>query len=131
MSQPNAKETGRPRQYSAAVIMCFIALLLIALGCISGNGQMVMIVPVFFPGGIALGFDPIWFGIFLVILQETAQITPPVGINLFILMSLADETLGTVARACIPFLILLCVGIVIIYIFPDIALWLPNLMIRG
>ena len=70
----------------------------------------------------------IWFGIFLVIMVELAQITPPVGFNLFIIQGLTGTPIMRVALAALPFFVLMCVGVVLLTAFPEIALWLPGVL---
>ena len=74
----------------------------------------------------AAGFDPIWFGIFLVLVVEMAQITPPVGFNLFVIQGLTDDGLGYIARVTMPYLLIMVLFTMVIAIIPDIALWLPR-----
>lgn len=93
---------------------------------LDGISIVVMSLPVVLPMVVAAGFDVIWFGIFLVITVELAQITPPVGINLYVIQSFTGRDIGTIAIAAIPFFLLLCAAAVIITIFPEIALWFPN-----
>ncbi len=115
---------------SVYVILGLIALLYLGLGCLMGGGEMlVLTVPILYPGLMALGIDPIWLGVFLVILIEIAQITPPVGINLFILSGISGESIGTIVRATFPFFCLLLLGLAVVTAFPDLALWLPQQMI--
>ncbi len=76
------------------------------------------------------GFDMIWFGIFLVIVVEMAQITPPVGFNLFVLQGMANKDIGFIAKSAFPLFLLLILAVVVIIIFPEIALWLPKQMIQ-
>lgn len=77
----------------------------------------------------AAGIDPIWFGIYAVIVIECAQITPPVGFNLIVLKSMTGRGVGEIAKATFPFLMLLLLAIVLIYVFPGIVTYLPNLML--
>jgi C4-dicarboxylate transporter, DctM subunit len=76
---------------------------------------------------IGLGFDPVWFGIVLVILLEIGMITPPIGLNLFVIQKMAgsDGTFGDVARGSLPFVLLMLLGILIFCIWPQLVLWLP------
>jgi len=76
------------------------------------------------------GFDMIWFGIFLVIVVEMAQITPPVGFNLFVLQGMANKDMAFIARSAFPLFLLMVFSVFIIIIFPEIALWLPKQMIQ-
>jgi C4-dicarboxylate transporter, DctM subunit len=77
------------------------------------------------------GFDMIWFGIFLVIVVEMAQITPPVGFNLFVLQGMANKDMGFIAQSAFPLFLLMVFAVFVIIIFPEIALWLPNQMIQS
>ena len=72
------------------------------------------------------GFDLIWFGIFLVLLIEIAEVTPPVGFNLFVLQNMTGKDSHTIARAALPFFALLVACIAIITVFPQVVTWLPN-----
>jgi TRAP-type C4-dicarboxylate transport system permease large subunit len=75
----------------------------------------------------AAGFDLVWFGVYLIILVEMAQITPPVGFNLFVLQNMSGRDSFTVAKAAFPFFLLLNVAVVLITLFPQIALLLPRM----
>ena len=111
-------------------LLFILFLFYIVLGLfLEGISIMVMSLPITYPLIIEHGFDPIWFGVFLVITVELAQVTPPVGLNLYVLQGLTGRSIGQVALASIPFFLLLCLGALIITIFPQIALWLPNLLI--
>ena len=77
------------------------------------------------------GFDMIWFGIFLVVVVEMAQITPPVGFNLFVLQGLAGKDMGYIAKSAFPLFLLMILAVIFIIVFPEIALWLPQQMIQN
>jgi len=77
------------------------------------------------------GFDMIWFGIFLVVVVEMAQITPPVGFNLFVLQGMANKDMGFIARSAFPLFLLMILAVLLIIIFPNLALWLPNQMVQN
>ena len=77
------------------------------------------------------GFDMIWFGIFLVIVVEMAQITPPVGFNLFVLQGMANKDMGFIAKSAFPLFLLMIFAVLLIVIFPQIALWMPEQMIQN
>jgi TRAP-type C4-dicarboxylate transport system permease large subunit len=81
-----------------------------------------------FPVMMAAGYDPLWFGIVLVILLEIGLITPPVGMNLFVIQGLAKTTLGNVGWGSLPYVLLMLFGVLMLTIFPQIALWLPRQM---
>lgn len=104
-----------------------LAIFYIILGLfLEGISITVMSLPITLPLVLASGFDPVWFGIFLVIMVELAQITPPIGFNLFIIQGLTGTPIFKVAIASAPFFVLMCVAAAIITIFPEIALWLPD-----
>ncbi|MBT8414590.1 MAG: TRAP transporter large permease subunit [Boseongicola sp.] len=110
-------------------LIFILAIFYVLLGMfLEGISITVMSLPITLPLILGAGFDPIWFGIFLVIMVELAQITPPVGFNLFIIQGLTGTPIMRVALAALPFFILMCVGVVLLTLFPDIALWLPNLL---
>ena len=74
------------------------------------------------------GFDPIWFGIFLVLVVEMAQITPPVGFNLFVIQGLTGDGLGYIAKVTLPYLAIMVLFTLLITVFPQITLFLPELL---
>ncbi|RMF12196.1 MAG: TRAP transporter large permease subunit [Alphaproteobacteria bacterium] len=90
---------------------------------LDGLSLILISVPVTLPLARAAGFDPLWYGIFLVITVEMAQITPPVGFNLFIVRDLADSSLAETARAALPFFSLLALVALLLYVLPVLALW--------
>jgi len=100
------------------------------LGCFVGaTGMMVMTLPVFFPIMMNLGYDPIWFGIIVVIMCEMAYITPPVGVNLYATKSVApDVPIVTIIRGSMPFVGRDLLVTAILYMFPQIVTFLPSLM---
>lgn len=115
-------------ELSAPVLLLILALFYIILGLfLDGISITVMSLPITLPLVVQAGFDPLWFGVFLVIMVELGQITPPVGFNLFVLQGLTGEKLGAIALAALPFFVLMCVAALLISIFPQIALWLPLL----
>jgi len=73
----------------------------------------------------------IWFGVFLVIVVEMAQITPPVGFNLFVLQSMANKDMGYIARSAFPLFLLMIFAVILVVLFPEIALWMPEQMIKN
>ena len=108
-----------------------LLLLYIPLGMFLEIVAMVLItVPVFVPVAISLGFDPVWFGAIILLTFEMAQTTPPFGVLLFVMKGVApsDTTVGDCIRAAVPFLLLDLVVIVLMMMFPQITLWLPNIM---
>ncbi len=111
---------------SFMLIVALIAFYLI-LGCfLDGFSMIVMTLPIVMPIVKAAGFDPIWFGVFLVLVVEMAQITPPVGFNLFVIQGLTEDGLGYIARVTLPFLSIMVFFTMLLALFPDIALWLPR-----
>lgn len=111
------------------VISCII-LGFIILGCfMEGLSIMVLAVPIVFPIVINLGFDPIWFGIIITLTMEMSLITPPVGVNVFVLSGVAkDIPMSTMFRGILPFWVAMFVCIVVLLIFPEIVLFLPDTM---
>ena len=89
-------------------------------------------IPIFIPIVSSLRFDPLWFGILFVIIMEMGYLTPPFGMNLFVMKGVAPKgvTMGDIYRSIIPFVALQMVGLIIIMIFSQLALWLPGLMIK-
>ena len=102
------------------------------LGCILDPVGIIMIcTPVFVPVITALGFDPLWFGVLFIMNMEMGYLTPPFGFNLFYMKAIAPAgvSMGDIYRSVVPFVALQAVALVIIIIFPQIALWLPKLMV--
>jgi C4-dicarboxylate transporter DctM subunit len=118
---------------SANMLLVVLTLLYIFLGCfLDGVSMMVVTAAVVLPMVEKAGIDLIWFGIFTVIVVEMAQITPPVGFNLFVLQNMTGRDILQVTRAAMPFFFLLMIGIVIITIVPELVLWPVQYMIgRG
>ncbi|UYF99180.1 TRAP transporter large permease [Halomonas sp. GD1P12] len=117
------------QNFSPTMLLVALAIFYIALGLfLDGISITVMSLPITLPIVLLAGFDPIWFGIFLIIMIELGQITPPVGFNLFVLQSLTGESIGRVALASLPFFLLMCLAAVIISVWPELALWLPRYM---
>ncbi len=110
-------------------LMAALCLLYIVLGCfIEGISMIVLTTTVVLPLVTSAGFDLIWFGIFVIIVVEMAQITPPLGFNLFVIQGLTGISIFKIARATIPFFCLMIVGVILLTIFPEIATWLPSTM---
>ena len=110
------------------VLLAIIVTWLI-LGCfMSGAAAIVITVPIYFPIIVALGYDPIWFGVMCVLPHECGMLTPPVGSILYVLHSLRpDVSFWVVVKGCMQFFCIILVGIAILIIFPQLATWLPNL----
>ncbi len=89
---------------------------------------IILTVPILYPTIAALGFDPIWFGVLMVRVMEIGLITPPIGMNVFMLAGVSDTPLGTIFRGIVPFLIADFIHVAVLIIFPQLSLWLPNTM---
>ncbi len=93
---------------------------------LDGISMIVLTSAVVLPMIQKAGFDLVWFGIFIVLLVEIAEVTPPVGFNLFVLQNMTGKDSNTIARASIPFFVMLLVCIGLITVFPEIVTWLPD-----
>ncbi|MGE5794131.1 MAG: TRAP transporter large permease, partial [Bacteroidota bacterium] len=114
------------------MVLAVILVAYILLGMfLEGFAILVLTVPIVFPIVLALGYDPIWFGIFMVIVLEMGLISPPVGINVFVVKGVAEDVpMGKIFAGIMPFWVAMIVCVVLIIAFPQIALVLPNTMIR-
>ena len=112
------------------IALLFVFYIILGL-FLEGISILVMSLPITLPLVMAAGFDRVWYGVFLVITVELAQITPPVGLNLYVLQGLTGQEIGRIAISALPFFLLLCLAGLIITIFPQIALWFPNLLYGG
>lgn len=131
--------TGVPKSLATAVIdmdvnryvlLAFLVVLYLILGCfIDGISMIVLTTAVVLPVIQAAGFDLIWFGIFIVILVEMAQITPPVGFNLFVLQGITKKNIFYIAKVSSPFFILMILLVAFITVVPEIVTWLPSKML--
>ncbi|MBW2027926.1 MAG: TRAP transporter large permease [Deltaproteobacteria bacterium] len=121
-----ATEAGLDRY----VVMSLLVLAYAILGCfMEGLAIMVLTIPVVYPMVLDLGFDPIWFGVIITLVMEMSLITPPVGVNVFILSGIAkDVPMYTIFRGIVPFWIAMVACIILVTIFPQIALFLPATM---
>ncbi len=127
---------GLPRQLaewigslglSPLALLASLMLFYIALGCfLDGISLIVLTMGVVLPIIQVAGIDPLWFGIFVVLVVEMAQITPPVGFNLFVLQGMTGKSLLWIARAAVPMFLLLMLAVFLIYWFPGIVTWLPS-----
>jgi tripartite ATP-independent transporter DctM subunit len=132
--------TGIPRamatwiaaqQFAPWQLIAVLTVLFIVLGCfLDGISMVVLTSAVILPSVKAAGIDLLWFGIFIVLVVEMAQITPPVGFNLFVLQGLTGRNMFYVARASIPFFLLMVVAVALIWIFPQIVTYLPARMFK-
>jgi len=133
--------TGLPRNLamwiqnmdlSPYVLIFVLMIFYIVLGMfLDGISAVVLTMAIIEPMIRQAGFDMIWFGIFLVIVVEMAQITPPVGFNLFVLQGMANKDMGYIARSAFPLFLLMVLAVILVVIFPEIALWLPEQMIKN
>ncbi|MEP1185398.1 MAG: TRAP transporter large permease subunit, partial [Roseibium sp.] len=111
-------------------VMAIIVVIYIVLGCfLEGIGMVLITVPVFLPIVIGFGFDPVWFGVLVALLVELGLITPPVGMNLFIIRAQMPEVrMQELYRSILPFLIAPVILIAILFLVPSLALWLPSIL---
>jgi tripartite ATP-independent transporter DctM subunit len=121
-----ASEAGLNRYIVLAILILFY----IVLGCfMEGLAIMVLTIPIVFPLILDLGFDPIWFGVIITLVMEMSLITPPVGINVFVISGIAkDVPMYTIFRGVLPFWVAMLVCIILLIIFPQLALFLPQTM---
>ncbi|MGR3464405.1 TRAP transporter large permease [Limimaricola sp.] len=130
--------TGLPRNLAAWIsemglsvtaLLFVLTLFFIVLGCfLDGISVVVLTTSIIMPMITAVGIDPLWFGIYLVIVVEMSQITPPVGFNLFVIQSMTKFDILKIAMAAFPFFLLLLLGVALISVFPGIVTVLPELM---
>ena len=114
---------------SPFVLVVALALFFIVLGCfMDGISIVVLTMGVLLPTVQAAGIDLIWFGIFVVVVVEMAQITPPVGFNLFVLQGMTGKDIAYIARVTMPFFFLMCLMVLLLWFFPQIATWMPGHM---
>ena len=133
--------TGLPRnlalwiegmELSPYVLIFVLMIFYIILGMfLDGISAVVLTMAIIEPMIRQAGFDMIWFGVFLVIVVEMAQITPPVGFNLFVLQGMANKDMGYIARSAFPLVLLMIFAVILVVIFPEIALWMPEQMIKN
>ncbi|MFC2069145.1 TRAP transporter large permease subunit [Chloroflexota bacterium] len=115
------------------VVVAVTQIIVVLMGCFMSYVAIMMItLPVYIPIIVALGYDPIWFGLLMLINLEMAQTTPPFGMLLFVMKGVAppDTTLGDVIKAGYPFLLCDAATMIIVMFFPVLALWLPDLMLK-
>ena len=133
--------TGLPRNLaiwiqnmdlSPYVLIFVLMIFYIILGMfLDGISAVVLTMAIIEPMIRQAGFDMIWFGIFLVIVVEMAQITPPVGFNLFVLQGMANRDMGFIAKSAFPLFMLMIVAVILVVIFPELALWMPEQMVKN
>ena len=133
--------TGLPRNLaiwiqnmdlSPYVLILVLMIFYIILGMfLDGISAVVLTMAIIEPMIRQAGFDMIWFGIFLVIVVEMAQITPPVGFNLFVLQGMANKDMGYIAKSAFPLFLLMVLAVILVVMFPEIALWMPEQMVQS
>ena len=133
--------TGLPRnlaiwiqnmELSPYILIFVLMIFYIILGMfLDGISAVVLTMAIIEPMIRQAGFDMIWFGIFLVIVVEMAQITPPVGFNLFVLQGMANKDMGYIAKSAFPLFMLMVLAVILVVIFPEIALWMPEQMVKN
>ena len=116
-------------------VMIMIIMIYFACGCFMDSLALIMLtIPVFYPLVINMGYDPIWFGIIIVLVTEMGVITPPVGINVYVVYGMTQQlklniALESIFKGIIPFVLAIVFGIILLFCFPEIITWLPNLML--
>jgi len=110
-------------------IMAVLCLLYIVLGCFLEVVSIMMItLPIVYPLVIQLGYNGLWFGVFLVVLMEMALITPPVGLNLYVIQGIAKTGIEPVIKGIWPYMVIMLFFLIVLYMWPDLILWLPGTM---
>ena len=122
---------GYARQMSLSKyeVLAFVVVFYLIMGVFfDGISLMLTTVPFIYPVMVAVGFDAVWLGVFVTIMIEIGMLTPPVGVNLFVMLAIARGriTMGELGRECLPYWIMLLVGTILMTVFPSIALYLPN-----
>jgi tripartite ATP-independent transporter DctM subunit len=119
-------------EVSPYLIHTIIVIIYLFLGCfLDAISMMVLTMPVIFPVILALGFNPIWFGVIAVLMMEAGLITPPMGLNIFTVAGVAkDVPIETIFRGVAPFLLSIFAIVILVTVFPKLALFLPNMMLR-
>ena len=112
---------------SPVILLAIIWVMYLLLGTVfEGLSMMLLTIPFILPIVAAAGFDLIWFGVFLVILVESGMLTPPVGMNIFVIQGITRTPLNIVVRGSLPFLVLMQIGVLIFTLWPPLVLWLPG-----
>ncbi len=110
-------------------LIAVLALFFVIMGCfLDGISIVVLTTSILLPSIQAAGIDPLWFGLFLVLVVEMAQITPPVGLNLFVLQGMTGKHIWYLSLATLPFFLMLLLGVILITVFPEIVMFLPKMM---
>lgn len=117
---------------SPYMLIFVVGIMYMILGMmLDGISMVVMTLPIVLPIVTAAGYSPLWFGIFLVLMVELSQITPPVGFSLFVIQSISGEKIGYILKATFPFFVIMILIVVVLTIFPEITFYLPSKMAHG
>jgi C4-dicarboxylate transporter, DctM subunit len=117
-------------QFGTGALIIALMVFYIVLGCfLDGISMVVLTMAVVLPMIERLDIDLIWFGVFVVLVVEMAQITPPIGFNLFVLQGMTGHQITYIAKTALPLFLLMCVAVALIYFFPGIVTWLPAQMV--
>lgn len=127
---PKALATGIAAwELSPLALIAMLTVFYIILGCfLDGISSIVLTMAVIEPMVRAAGFDMLWFGVYLMIVVEMAQITPPIGFNLFVLQGMTGKDISFIARASIPMFFVMCFFVILLVMFPGLATWLPSVL---
>jgi len=130
--------TGIPRALAEGIdswdlsplaLIAILTFFYIILGCfLDGLSSIVLTMAVIEPMVRAAGFDMLWFGVYVMVVVEMAQITPPIGFNLFVLQGMTGKDMGLISKASFPMFLVMCVFVVFLVIFPGLATWLPGVL---
>jgi len=133
--------TGLPRHLaewiaslglSPAMLIVALTIFFIILGCfLDGISMVVLTIAILLPVVQQAGFDLIWFGVFIVLVVEMAQITPPVGFNLFVLQGMTGRSIFWIGKAALPFFFMMAAAVAVTYVFPETVTWLPSQMVNA
>ncbi|ANQ24725.1 C4-dicarboxylate ABC transporter permease [Vibrio natriegens] len=119
-------------QLSPYMLIICLTILFVILGCfLDGISVVVLTTSVVLPMVVQAGIDPLWFGIYIVLVVEMSQITPPVGFNLFVIQSLTGKNILYIAKAALPFFFVLLAAVIIVTLFPQLVTWLPMSMTQN
>lgn len=114
---------------SPYIVLVALTIIYLFLGCILDSaGIIILTIPIVYPLIKTLGFNPIWFGVYFTVLIEIGLITPPVGLNVYVLAGVSDIPMETIFRGVIPFFFIFLFFLLLLIIFPNMVLWLPSMM---
>lgn len=117
---------------SPTMLIVMLTIFYIGLGCfLDGLSSIVLTMAVIEPMVRAAGFDMLWFGVYLMVVIEMAQITPPIGFNLFVLQGMTGKDIGFIARSAFPMFVVMCIFVVFLVAFPGVATWLPHELMKN